>query len=537
MCCCFVCLFVVFFFVFFFFFFFFVFFCLQRLEEANSVHDMDAESVAQQEQENARVAVDVAVSETAGRKTSSNSNAGNAENAVNSELKRDGFVLGGAANAVRMKSSFDAEAFFGTREPRWDVVLYYPHHVAPEESKEAIVKQQPQNSSLVRMTSALLSLGNTAHLNTERDNIIRRLRGVGLVVKKTKANQRIFVLIGATKEFLCTFAEKMELPVRLAEKYGGLWVPYVQAKHFMFAPSPLVSEARQFEPKDSKKFHEEGDIFSSSDRQRIIWHVLNNVCRLDFASLISRKVIKRVVCLHDDVESRALSKLWVKRKATTRQPLDLVHEYFGSSLAFFFAITASYTNWLIPLSVAGVLQFLLSFIAPADAQRMRVVYATFCVFWAILFGLYWRRKSNSLRFRWGLLGPDEGAPASTRAPDVDEQLPTFRGEPKQGVWYGESFVHLNESELLIADADKDSVPVSLYASNHGQVLRKVVSYFFSLLLVLGVTGVVLLSLLVQFWLQMAVPKVRVCGGIGFARGCACNCRSNLFGGGVLAQLV
>lgn len=105
----------------------------------------------------------------------------------------------------------------------------------------------------------------------------------------------------------------------------------------------------------------------------------------------------------------------VKRKVNERQPLDLVRNYFGSSIAFFFAFSAHLTNWMISLSLFAILQLLASFFFRSEIRDYvrfdrfpEMVFCAIAFVWSVLFLLHWTRKANTLRSNWNLLGPDEG---------------------------------------------------------------------------------------------------------------------------------
>jgi hypothetical protein len=275
--------------------------------------------------------------------------------------------------------------------------------------------------------------GNTSHLNPDRDNVVLRMRDAGLAVKKTKAKNKIFCAIGITAKLLRKFAEIMELPMKLKPELGGIEEAYRAVNEMNYDRSPLLSDVG-----NEKRFLD-GTPFTSAHRQRVIFYMLREKCGLDLTSLIQRKVIKKVIPLHCKYEQEILTKMWVKRKAAKRQPIDLVRDYFGSQMAFFFAFSGHYTNWLISLSIVSLLAFGVNHRYGAFLEAYcgfprvtSIVYAVLTVFWGILFLLHWKRKESTLRYRWSMMGPDEGAPATHRAPDYDEELPSYRGKDRQG---------------------------------------------------------------------------------------------------------
>ncbi len=135
--------------------------------------------------------------------------------------------------------------------------------------------------------------------------------------------------------------------------------PFARARIHLYARSPLAELASRAEIEEGGPSSSSASldcVFSSSDRQRIVWHVMTDaiLANINFADCLHRGVFKRFTALHDAAEVSILQSSWVKRKA---QPLDMVRDYFGSSIAFFFAFSAHYTNWMVPLALLGTLSF------------------------------------------------------------------------------------------------------------------------------------------------------------------------------------
>ncbi|KAL1492122.1 hypothetical protein ABEB36_012611 [Hypothenemus hampei] len=168
--------------------------------------------------------------------------------------------------------------------------------------------------------------------------------------------------------------------------------------------------------------------------------------------LINLKYIETAYPLHDGpttdtgTNSRSLlNRYWSNLSVIhMRQPLDLIYQYFGSEVAFYFAWLEYFNIMLIIPAVLGSLTFILSslYLLYADPDQVREVcensevlcptceemkgcrfkkiskscslaqwtfvfdnnitlaYAIIISLWATLFMIFWRRKENELKFRW-----------------------------------------------------------------------------------------------------------------------------------------
>ncbi|XP_026991433.1 anoctamin-10 [Tachysurus fulvidraco] len=206
---------------------------------------------------------------------------------------------------------------------------------------------------------------------------------------------------------------------------------------------------------DMKKF------LTLAERQYIVQHQLESMravkdqripgihgdkgilrCRQNiFQKLQKTGVIQDVFPLCDEKKLDALSKDWYLQKRLWGQPLDTVHAYFGSSIAFYFSFLDFYTWALIPPAFLGL--FIIFFLpgAPptdepiahnstpgpgsldADDGRLPVsaymVQAVFSMIWSTVFMELWKRRSAALSYSWGTL---------TLTEQFQEPRPGFQGE-------------------------------------------------------------------------------------------------------------
>ncbi|XP_075998494.1 anoctamin-10 [Genypterus blacodes] len=132
-------------------------------------------------------------------------------------------------------------------------------------------------------------------------------------------------------------------------------------------------------------------------------------------------VIVDMFPLHHQDKLKALSKAWYTGNQLG-QPLDLVHAYFGSTVAFYFSFLDFYTWSLLPPAILGLTITYFS----GDVQKEMVesvsgsqvltaeddsspwlsghmIQALFSMLWSTVVIELWKRRSSSLSYRWGSL--------------------------------------------------------------------------------------------------------------------------------------
>lgn len=91
------------------------------------------------------------------------------------------------------------------------------------------------------------------------------------------------------------------------------------------------------------------------------------------------------------------------------QPLNVIKDYYGEKMAFYFAWLIHYTGWLIPIMIIGVVFGLGMSLKgwsdgdPADQwlnTPLSFVYGIIMMIWVTLFHESWIRKQNQIANKW-----------------------------------------------------------------------------------------------------------------------------------------
>ena len=83
------------------------------------------------------------------------------------------------------------------------------------------------------------------------------------------------------------------------------------------------------------------------------------------------------------------------------QPIDVVQEYFGEEVAFYFAWLDFYSKWLLGPAIVGAGLFVYQMFAGTLDVPVLPFYALFMSLWATLLLIFWRRRESELAYRWG----------------------------------------------------------------------------------------------------------------------------------------
>ena len=260
--------------------------------------------------------------------------------------------------------------------------------------------------------------------------MMARLRKAGLQVKRLKSvdGKRVLLKIRASDARLEDEAERMKLLMRTRD--GG-WSKFKVSERDNFCGAGY-----------------DDVLFRSSDRQSIILHILKTKVQLGGAGLTTGStlgaVISKMFPLHMQLRLNTLRRGWLRccgdqldsryafrssgagflnsegddadsaadigrpglgfdRCCCLRQPLDAIAEYFGETVAFYFAWLQSFTLWLIAPSLAGIILFIFQVRSGSVDHPLLPFYSLFMALWATSFLVFWRRRRAELAYSWGVL--------------------------------------------------------------------------------------------------------------------------------------
>eukprot|EP00301_Raphidiophrys_heterophryoidea_P003908 c11743_g1_i5.p1 GENE.c11743_g1_i5~~c11743_g1_i5.p1 ORF type:complete len:739 (+),score=209.09 c11743_g1_i5:120-2336(+) len=275
------------------------------------------------------------------------------------------------------------------------------------------------------------------------------------LVIRTETNAEldfVYLLIAAEDTVLEEFAEAQAIHVKLDSKYVS------NAK----TPAYAI-----FKKKLRLQYQKQSgnSLFSSLDKQKLVQRKIDDVVR--FVSKTHKHATLDVFPLHVQSERDKLRRLWVNSWFSF-QPLDLVRDYLGESIAMYFAFLGFYTLCLIPLSIVGLVAQVFQLMSH-DLDHVTVpIYCVFLAFWSTVWIEYWKQVQSSWAFRWDTLHFEE-----------EEHIrPEFVGVTKKGYWSQSGFIEMNS----VYDRLKNQypklahrVPENMFESQTKKIFRYLVS--------------------------------------------------------------
>jgi hypothetical protein len=89
------------------------------------------------------------------------------------------------------------------------------------------------------------------------------------------------------------------------------------------------------------------------------------------------------------------------------QPLDLIEEYFGEKVAFYYTWLQHTAAHLVFLSIAGLVLFFLQLGSGNPDHPLRPLFAMVIMIWTFAVLQNWKKRANLMAFRWGTLNHRE----------------------------------------------------------------------------------------------------------------------------------
>ncbi|CAL8358515.1 unnamed protein product [Lota lota] len=169
-------------------------------------------------------------------------------------------------------------------------------------------------------------------------------------------------------------------------------------------------------------------------------------------------VVQGMFPLNDEDKLKALSDTWYCGNQLT-QPLDMIHAYFGGTVAFYFSFLDFYTWSLLPPAILGLVLTVFSggvnkealdsssdskvAISNRDDDSQTVsghmIQAVFSMLWSTVVIEMWKRRSTMLSYRWGTMQLAErfSEPRPAYHGNLGVNPVTGRVEPLFPVWQRE----------------------------------------------------------------------------------------------------
>jgi len=159
--------------------------------------------------------------------------------------------------------------------------------------------------------------------------------------------------------------------------------------------------------------------FRAIDRIKLIMSIFQNRVSdeipgagLNMGKMIAKAVTIGQFPIHNFDDLNRLQKRWlVLWQWPWNQPLDLVRDYFGERIGFYFLYLQHYTTMLLGPAVLGVACEVLTVLGakthviPDNISEIAyMVYLCIMLFWSTIYVAIWKGKQSTLAMRWGMTG-------------------------------------------------------------------------------------------------------------------------------------
>lgn len=164
-----------------------------------------------------------------------------------------------------------------------------------------------------------------------------------------------------------------------------------------------------------------------------------------------QKYLEDVFPLHDkDAAEAVLAELSFKTPSFDVGGLAKIQDYFGDKVALYFCFLTFYTKSLSTYAIAGLLVFLLTYIAPGTAPMALFMFSIFAVLWGTSMTSLWKRRNIEVVYMWSSLimgdSSDEILMSVNRREDLRNE---FHGEEVSHRITGEKIVIFPKRKKLV----------------------------------------------------------------------------------------
>ncbi|CAK4096485.1 unnamed protein product [Aphanomyces euteiches] len=257
--------------------------------------------------------------------------------------------------------------------------------------------------------------------------LLRRLHRAGLETKAIRSldAKQTLVQVKAPQAVLEYGADKMKL--KKQRRGDFLWVDYSHAIRETLVDYDAATDAVRFLDKEKQTIVHRLIVMEAALDEHSYASCLPLFLFLTWRRRDLNGIVEQMLPLHKanlNLLRRSWVCYWRRPVVASRwthglrclfrlvwhgldQPLDDVAQYFGEKVAFYFAWVQMYTKWLLLPTLAGIYLFVLQVQSQSLDQPLAPVYALFMAVWASVFLVAWKRRANSLAYRWGVLGYED----------------------------------------------------------------------------------------------------------------------------------
>ncbi|KAJ3425573.1 ngep-related [Anaeramoeba flamelloides] len=262
------------------------------------------------------------------------------------------------------------------------------------------------------------------YLQEKRQKLRNKLQAIGLITKDSTSStgEFGFIHVGSSLERLEAWAELTRQKVKLSSGLEG-------QEHAGYQEFEI--ESKQLYVESSVP----GCVFNSCARQKLIMSLIEapkskGGSQLSIINLTRKKIISQFFGLHHQDELVPTINTWKKSFRFSR-PVDVIRDYFGENIAYYFAFLKLYLYFLILLSSISVAITIWQATDTKQKGQLGLWYIIIVSIWITLFIEFWKRKSIELAYHWDMLDFHQEETAR----------PEFKGEKRESPITGKKEIY------------------------------------------------------------------------------------------------
>ncbi|KAG8467403.1 hypothetical protein KFE25_000719 [Diacronema lutheri] len=234
-----------------------------------------------------------------------------------------------------------------------------------------------------------------------RGKIYKQIAHSGLTLRRrqsTKLDHQgrpkyMYLVLSASEEMLEKEAERLGMMKALVEQYTD---PLTGVSGY----EPYTADARVKFRDD----HEDGGLFTSLERQRIIFNkleadVTDGGAGLDTDDLVALNDTFTAIFPLDHQPTVDKLEAWLWR-VWEPCPVDTLRAYYGEQVAFTFAFMQHYVRYLGVMFVPATIVFAMQLYLGEIDNELLPIFAVALAIWSTLVVESWKQRSAGLAFRW-----------------------------------------------------------------------------------------------------------------------------------------
>lgn len=195
-----------------------------------------------------------------------------------------------------------------------------------------------------------------------RESILKGLQncGLSLYCYYSRDRDQILVKIGASAQKLRDTAARKRYKLQLKKEYLSAYAEfrhdYPGRPEFRFNDRRIISHIYETHTEDSL---DGSNIFKISDKIDLIHHIIQSKDKdcagINPSRLLHQGELKAYFPIHDEAGIAKIKEFQWKWFWPDEEQANLLRDYFGDKIAFYFLWMAFYLKWLLPLAALGLL--------------------------------------------------------------------------------------------------------------------------------------------------------------------------------------